>query len=552
MQMPLTTRAPVVLLLCVLFVPNAGSMLQQLQPGLLPGAPSSAPSLTAQEKPDAPAPPSMAFRVTTIQITGNTRIDTAQLHALVQNAEGQDLTLAALDAVVERITAHYRRQGFPLARAIVPGQTLMAGVLQVQVIEARSNAVMLDNQTLLNDALLRSALTEIESGQVIEQAPLDHALLSLSDIPGVVVQATMKPASRAGTTDLLVTTTARSAWVSGSTVLDNYGNGYVGRARVGQNLRLIDPFKLRTGAALDINVLSSGSGLNYGRVAYETVLSGAVTRVGASYSALQYALGGPLAASGSHGDAQVGQVWARHSLLRSYRANLYAQVQYDNTQLRDHSGIDIDNNRRTDKITASLGGDVQDGLWFGAANNWNLSLSSGVLHYDNAAAELIDAAHAEGRFSKLGGIFSRLQKLNPTDSLYAALSVQWASRNLDPSEKMAIGGASTLRCATASALSGDMGALLTLEYRHSLGAIWGGNLQLTAFMDSASVQLNKTALGASDNRAQASASGVGLAWSGPQQIFVKAQLARLLGTPSASLAGATGSVRGWVEVAHAF
>jgi hemolysin activation/secretion protein len=52
-------------------------------------------------------------------------------------AEGQNLLMAALSEVVARITAHDRRQGFPLARAIVPGQTLVDSVLQVQVIEAR-------------------------------------------------------------------------------------------------------------------------------------------------------------------------------------------------------------------------------------------------------------------------------------------------------------------------------------------------------------------------------------------------------------------------------
>lgn len=564
----MASHSPVVLLICLLFAftmrtaqaagpiaPTAGAMLQQLQPTLPAGTAASGAHLALPEKSDTPVPPSIAFQVTTIEISGNTRIATDQLHALVQDAEGQDLTLAALTDVVARITAYYQRQGFPLARAVVPSQTMVAGVLQVQVIEARYDAVTLVNQTPLSDALLRSALKPLQSGQVIQQAPLDQALLLLSDIPGVVVNASLKPGSRPGGTDLEVTATApRSgvSGVSGNSVIDNYGNAYVGRPRVTQSLRVIDPFNRQTGAALDLNGLSSGSGLNYGRVAYETVLSGAVTRVGAAYSALQYTLGGPLAASGSHGDAQVGQVWVRRSLLRSYTANLSTQLQYDRTQLRDHSGVDIDNNRHTDKITASLSGDLQDGLWLGAVNKWNLSAATGVVSFDNTAAQLANAGHSEGRFSKVSGSFSRLQKLNPADSFYAALTLQRASRNLDPSEKMAAGGASSVRAADAGALSGDMGALLNLEIRHSLGAEWGGLFQLICFMDSATVRLNQTALGTHENSAKMSGAGVGLSWSGPQQFFVKAQLAKVVGTPSASLAGVTGSVRGWLEITHAF
>ena len=71
-------------------------------------------------------------------------------------------------------------------------------------------------------------------------------------------------------------------------------------------------------------------------------------------------------------------------------------------------------------------------------------------------------------------------------------------------------------------------------------------------MDSATVQLNQTALGTNENSAQLSGAGVGVAWSGPQQFSVKAQLAKVLGTPSVSLTGVTGSVRGWLEITHAF
>lgn len=533
-------------------VPSAGSMLQQIQPTLPAGAASSDTHLTAPNKPDAPVPPSISFRVATIKITGNTLIPTDQLHALVQDAEGQDLNLAELTEVVARITALYQRRGFPLARAVVPSQTMVDGVLLVQVIEARYDAVVLKNQTPLSDALLLSALKPLKSGEVIQQAPLDQALLLLSDIPGVVVNATLKPGSHVGATDLEVTTTAPSKGVSGSSSIDNYGNAYVGRARVSQSLHFINPFNQQTGAALDLNGLSSGSGLNYVRVAYETVLSGAVTRVGGAYSRMEYTLGGPIAVSGSHGDAEVGQLWARRSLLRSYTANMSVQLQYDKTQLRDYSGADVNNNRHTDKITANLSGDIQDGLWLGALNNCHLILTSGVVSFDTASAQLANAGNSEGRFNKVTGSFSRLQKLNPEDNFYASLTLQWASRNLDSSEKIAVGGPNSVQAADASALSGDLGALLNLEYRHSLGAAWGGFLQLTGFMDSATVQLNQTALGTNENSAQLSGAGVGVAWSGPQQFSVKAQLAKVLGTPSVSLTGVTGSVRGWLEITHAF
>jgi hemolysin activation/secretion protein len=207
---------------------------------------------------------------------------------LVQDVEGQEETLASITKAVDRITVLYQSQGFPLARAVVPSQTMVAGVLLVQVIEAHYDAVVLNNQTQLSDVFLHSVLEPLTSGQVIEQAPLDQALLLLSDIPGVVVNATLKPGVRLGATDLEITTTTPSKGLSGNSVIDNYGNAYVGRTRVGQSLRMKNFLNQQTGTVLDINGLTSGGGLNYGRVAYETVLSGAVMRVGGAYSALQY------------------------------------------------------------------------------------------------------------------------------------------------------------------------------------------------------------------------------------------------------------------------
>ncbi len=72
--------------------PNAGAILQQVQPGLPAGAASSDARLTLPEPPVSWVPQGIAFRVTSIQISGNTSIATDQLHPLVEDAEGKDLS----------------------------------------------------------------------------------------------------------------------------------------------------------------------------------------------------------------------------------------------------------------------------------------------------------------------------------------------------------------------------------------------------------------------------------------------------------------------------
>jgi len=533
-------------------IPNVSNLLHQMPQGLPYGAHAPVPYLEVAKPAEDAIPSGIAFAITRILIKGHTRLTTDELHSLVEDAEGQTLTLAAFEQVIARITERYQRQGYPLARAIVPSQTIVDGVVHVQVIEARYDAIMLDNRTEVSDTLLRSALKPLLAGEVIGQAPLDHALGLLSDIPGLIVNANLKPGANPGASDLTVTTKPTSARLYGNTVIDNYGNGFVGRTRLSQSLHLINPTRFQAGDALDVIGLSAGPGLNYASVAYATVLANAATHAGVSYSALHYALGGALAASATQGDAQVTQIWTRHTLLRSDATNRFTQLQYERTQLSDRVGTDIDKKRHIDKASAILSGDAHAGGGFGATDRWSLSLSRGLVSADIGGTPLSVISDTPVSFTKINGNFSRLQNLSAQDSLYSAMNLQWASHNLETCEKMTVGGPSTVRAANASALSGDLGIMINVEYRHNLSdAKQGGTLQLTAFWDYAYIQLNETALSMDQNRAQINGTGVGLLWTGGR-MSIKAQLAKLRGTSSPSLANQEGSVRGWLELSRAY
>ena len=282
-------------------VPGAGSILQQTQPQL-PPPPSPAGTGVAIEQPGGTALPASApFLVKLIEISGNTAFDTPTLHALVAAEEGTSLTLPQLGRIVARITDYYHSHGYQLARAIIPAQTIQAGVVRIQIIEARYGQIALDNHSCVVYPLLQATLGSLQSGQVISDPPLNRALLLLADIPGVAVTATLKPGELVGTSDLEVDTVATSA-LTGNVALDNDGNRYTGRTRLGGTVSLIDP--AHHGDVLSLTGLTSGD-MNYGSLSYELLLNGQGTRLGGSYSALHYVLGDPLAALDGHGTAEI-------------------------------------------------------------------------------------------------------------------------------------------------------------------------------------------------------------------------------------------------------
>ena len=530
---------------------NAGTILQQAQPTPPPAPASSNNGLSIEQASPGTPPPSGPFLVSKIDITGNTRIETATLHAMVASAEGQHITLPELAALTARITDYYHAHGYPLARAILPAQTMHEGVVRIEVIEARYGKVSVNNQSGVGSGLLESTLDDLKSGAVVSQAQLDRSLLLLSDIPGLLLNAALKPGTEVGSSDLQIDARS-SAPVIGSVTVDDSGDRYSGRARVGANVDVLEP--LHRGDVLGLSVLSSGSGMNYGRLSYDALLDGEGTRVGVGYSALHYRLSGDLSDLDAHGSAQDASVFLKQPLVRGRDLNLYAQIQYDHLKLNDDIGVgDIETRRHLDNVAASLTGDLHDGMLAGAVTTWAASGTYGHVDFDNVHAEAADAAAADtqGSFSKWNLSLARLQGLSANDALYVELGGQWTHGNLDASQQMVLGGPTSVRAYDVSAISGDTGWQLTTELRHTYPQRWHGQWQTVAFVDDAHLTVNKTVFAPGPNTASLNGAGVGLNWAGPEQWTAGVAVAAPIGSRP-ELLGSTNSVRAWAQISKGF
>jgi len=524
--------------------PNAGSILQQVQP-----PPSQAPSsngtgLTIEQEGVGKLPPSSPFEVKTLQISGNALFGTEILHKLVADAEGQTITLSRLDELIARITNFYHDHGYPLARAYIPAQSIHAGVVQIAIIEARYGNVKIDNHSNVKDSLLNLTIAPLKEGQPIEQMGIDRALLLLSDIPGLEVNATLKPGDTVGSSDLFLETTPGAVF-AGNLALDNYGNRSTGRERASSALTFYNP--LHYGDYLSLNVLTSGNELNYGRIAYDSILNGQGAHLGGSYSSLHYILGDTFSSLDGHGTAQVESLWMKQPLVRSKDANLYGQIQLDHMLLRDET-ITTQSDRHLNNWTASLSGDSRDGyLSLEANNTWNASWTAGHVGFDNPATQ---SSEAQGKFTKLNVNLARLQRLSQKNALYLNFVAQGANVNLDASQKFSIGGAETVRAYDMNAVSGDTGYILTTELRRDVGFAWQSQIQAVAFIDTAHTMINKYMLTGA-NSATLTGAGIGFNWTGSKLWFAKTYVATPIGSTPA-LVGPSSSVRAWIEIAKEF
>ena len=520
--------------------PNAGSLNQQIEREQPPPAAERVIPPIRIEQGAAPAasdPDHQKILVHSLRVKGAHVYAEA---ALVQAADfkgSHEFTLSDLRKMAAKIADYYHQRGYLLAQAFLPAQDIRNGVVTIALLEGEYGNITLRNSASLSDHLARSLLSDLNSGDAVSIGPLETSLLLLSDLPGVNVKSTLVPGASVGASDLIVDVTPGRR-VTGSVNVDNTGNRYTGANRVGAMLNLNN--LTGYGDVATVQALSSGAGLNYARVSYQAQFGRA--KAGVAYASMHYRLGREFESLQAKGNAQIASVFGGMPLLRSRNNNLYAVINFDAKTFGDR--VDSTSTRADKKVRtvmASLTGDHRDGLGGGGLSSYALTWTSGQIDINSPAARATDITTAQsgGHFDKLGFNAARLQSMTRAVSLYAAVNGQLASKNLDTSEKMELGGVNGVRAYPEGEAYADQGYVLNLEARALLPR-WSerqrGQMQLAAFIDTGTVTLNKKPWANGDNRRSLSGFGLGLSWADNDNFVVKAYYARKLGTASASSA----------------
>lgn len=493
-------------------IPDAGRAIRDLQ-SVLPAIPSgrTAPEVQLPEpQPSAAASGEAAagpaVRVLEFHFEGNHAVDAATLQPLLADLTGTALRFPDLRAAADRVTAYYHDQGYVLARAYLPPQDIDAGIVRIAVLEGRYGEIGLRNRARVRDAVLEQALSALRPGEAVQAGELERALLLLSDLPGVAVKGTLQPGAETGTTSLLVDAEA-GPLVFGSLDADNFGGYYTGEYRLSGSIGVNNP--LRLGDQLNLRLLGSDGGQRYYNAAYQLPLGSWSTRVGMGVSSMQYELGKRFEPLGAHGRADVSTAFIQQPLVRTRHASLRLQLQFERKSLNDSMDLfEVSSGKRIALWTAALAGSREDGWLGGGRTSLLLSHGRGRLRLGDPQAEREDrqTVRTAGWFAKTNLSVSRLQQLVGRLQLYARLDAQWASKNLDSSEKFSLGGPYGVRAYPLGAASGDEGWLAGVELRYQLAPGW----QVSAFADRGSVRLSKHRWTREGNRNDLSAAGFGI------------------------------------------
>lgn len=532
--------------------PDAGSQLQQIPPS--PVLEKAEPEIRLEQPQGsaAPAPGSVKIQVNSLSLTGQTLYSEAELLGATGFIVGQELSLGELQQMAARIAAFYHEKGYFVAQAYLPAQEIEQGAVAIAVVEGRYGDISLRNQSKLTDRQAKSSLQGLNSGEVIESSKLESRLLLLSDTPGVNVRSTLVPGASVGAADLIVDVVPGQT-LTGSIDADNAGNYYTGEYRLGATLNINNLAGL--GDVATLRVLHGFDGLDYARAAYQMQF-GKLT-AGVAYSHMEYELGKQFSDLDANGSANVASVFVSYPLLRSRRSNLYAQVGYDYKTFEDRVDvIPLVSDKNINVLMSSLRGDHRDDFGGGGVTAGSLTWSTGALDIETPETRNADAltARTNGHYDKLGMQVMRIQRVTDRVSLYGSVSGQIASKNLDSSEQMSLGGMYGVRAYPQGEAFGDEGYLATLEARLLVAQLSYqqlGQVHLIGFVDGGSVTLHKDPWDGSDNSRTLSGAGVGVNWIDSNNFSAKAYYAQKLGNEDATAAPDSNG-RFWVQLVKYF
>ncbi|MCE9508686.1 MAG: ShlB/FhaC/HecB family hemolysin secretion/activation protein [Alphaproteobacteria bacterium] len=519
--------------------PNISDVLRQV-PSPQPQQ-KAAPALPAMGE-GQPLPPlkklgGPKIKVNKLMVAGNHALPTRDLLALVQSAEGQELTLGDLEELAARITQYYRRKGYFVARAYIPEQEIRSGVVTIEVLEGFYNKLILKNKSLVKDPVLQKLLDKTLDHIVLSTKTTERTVLMMNNMPGVrVARAEVMPGDKVGTSDLAVGLEATPR-VTGYGMADNYGTVYTGKKRFMGGIAVNSPSG-RGDRLSASGLVTEGQYIKNYRLAYSTPLLSKGLRGEIALAKTTYQLTGAFAALDAVGNANTSEVNLTYPFRLTRTSSLEGGLNLSHRELTDQiRSTSTVIPKTADVATASLQL-ASEGALLGLAGKTtaSASLTLGNLEINDATAQAIDAAGArtEGRYSKVNASVGRTIALRQRWTLDASLKAQKAlyGKNLDGSEDMSVSGSGGVKAYPVSELAAENAYFFNAELQYALPVKEPFSIRLGLFTDVGRALMENQVSGEAGPRTLSDA-GVG-AYVNYNKFFSSLQVARRTDSPALS------------------
>ena len=465
------------------------------------------------------------------KFSGVVHMSEDKLFSRIKGYEGQSHSFAELQKMTSLITKAYREEGYFVARAYIPKQSMKDGILEIAIVEGQYGQFHLKNSSLVSDKMVQAMLDDVKDDNVISTSTLERAMLIINATPGAkVTGADVKPGQEVGTSDFDMTVEATNPY-SAYIVGDNYGSKYTGRYRMNVGLSANSP--LGYGDKLGFSgVTSTTTDLKNGKVYYNFPLMANGLRGEVSAAKTTYSLAEDYDALDALGNSTTLEASLLYPIIKTRLETLDISLGYAHKNMKDEvRSTDTITKKESDAANLTLAY-MRNCLLFGldSTTNATITLTRGTLSFNDANDRLDDAngAKTNGDYTKISGSIEKSLQFNPEYALTTSLRFQKAlnNKNLDGSEDFSLGGAYGVRAFPDGEHSAENGYLVGAELFYTLPSYEGISHKASVFADTGYAKMENPT-GATEAR-QLSDMGLGYQAS-YKQFFTKAQIARVLG-----------------------
>lgn len=439
------------------------------------------------------------------QFVGQHPFSQEELGAVLQADQDKEITIEQLNDITQKISAYANKKGYAAVAVQLPPQEIMDNVVQISVNVGKVGEVRLVNDSGLEDERLLKYANELQKQEYITTAALEKILVRLDQLKGTENNLQMVAGKAQGTTDIVLKV-AIPKQQNFMLFADNSGSKYAGKYRYGATGSIFNLDKV--GSNLDITGLYSNEGLYNAALTYETPLGVKGSKLGVSYSRLDYTLGDYFSLLGAQGIADTYSLYVTTPLVESLKHQVTLNYGYDYKKLKDEfEAFDLETKKTANVFHVGVTGQDSSAR---SITNYALMYYGG--HYNIEST--VSPYSNEGTFHKGTLDVNYLTNLAPNLNLLAMLHGQVASRDLDSAEQMSLGGPSGVRAYAQGEGSGDTGLQTTVELQYQTPV---PNLTLAGFFDLGSVKLAKSMSGSRNLKG----AGIGLQYSKTDDLYVR-------------------------------
>jgi hemolysin activation/secretion protein len=504
--------------------PDAGLLMRESRvPPVLPKPQPEA----AVEKPESARPVmqtqnNLKVTVKNFLFTGNTQFNNEELADVLSTYTHREMRFNDLEAAANAVTQYYREAGFFLASAYLPQQSIKQGQVEIAILEGQLDNTHLTSDTIqsigemrMDKSVIKQFLDAYPEGTLVTEKEMNRLSLLINDLPGIDATVVLAPGKKTNTSALSLKV-KEQPMISGYATANNHGLYSTGYFRFDGGVTLNNP--LGIGDQLSLRAQTTDSaGSTSGSADYSLPVNGYGTRFTANLSELHYSLGRAFTSAKAHGIARTVGASLSHPFWLARNGRLTGSARYEHRWMEDKNPAG-NNDRELNVMSFSFSGSYYDQLLaLGGLTQAYINVSAGEVGFNNKTAfntdQLKGGLNSNGGYHKFAWQVSRTQNILDDLSLFTNFQGQVASKNLDTSERMSLGGPSAIRAYPAGEGSGAEGWMFNGEARYHIPEIpyVPGYLQLIGFIDTGYSRVNAIPL-VGDNSRHLTGYGFGLNW----------------------------------------